>query len=317
MTSQQEMIKIDGSAIRRIREEKGLTQLYLATFIGVTTDTISRWENKRYGTVKRLNAEKLAEALEVEVGELLDLTDKKEEGMADAEAATVEATPPPDDAGEQRPALSLLLPFIALLLALAGAGGWYLLRGSGDRQPAMLGSRSFPGHTAPNSVFPVVLSITGQDNEEVSLIIREDLPESVQPVTAEPGFTSRDKGTLKWIRRTGLPATILLLCRTDDDAISGRRLEFSGSVTQKGMTAIPVTNVRPYLEVAPFHWADSNRDHQIDDEEILSVYDRFSGFEAIGLDFPLIEAVWSAGGYRWDEKGGKFIPQVPAGNQGT
>jgi transcriptional regulator with XRE-family HTH domain len=41
------MVKIDGSKVRRLREQKGLTQLYVATAVQVTTDTISRWENKR------------------------------------------------------------------------------------------------------------------------------------------------------------------------------------------------------------------------------------------------------------------------------
>jgi transcriptional regulator with XRE-family HTH domain len=55
---------LDGAAVRRIREEKRLTQLYVAKVVGVTTDTISRWENNRYPTVRRENLFKLAEALE-------------------------------------------------------------------------------------------------------------------------------------------------------------------------------------------------------------------------------------------------------------
>ena len=62
---------LDGSAAKQIREEKNLTQLYVSKVVGVTTDTISRWENNRYPTIKRDNALKLAEALEVEVEEIL------------------------------------------------------------------------------------------------------------------------------------------------------------------------------------------------------------------------------------------------------
>ena len=39
------MVKIDGTRVRAIREQKGLTQLYVATVVEVTTDTVSRWEN--------------------------------------------------------------------------------------------------------------------------------------------------------------------------------------------------------------------------------------------------------------------------------
>ena len=65
-------VDINGNKIRLIREQKGLTQLYLATVVGVTTDTISRWENRRYPSIKLDNARKLAEALEVSLDELLE-----------------------------------------------------------------------------------------------------------------------------------------------------------------------------------------------------------------------------------------------------
>lgn len=68
----QVMIRIDGTKIRQIREQKGLTQLYIATAVEVTTDTVSRWENKRYPSIKKENALKLAQALEVDLSELME-----------------------------------------------------------------------------------------------------------------------------------------------------------------------------------------------------------------------------------------------------
>ncbi len=53
-------IAVDGTSLRRIREEKRLTQLYVSKVVGVTTDTVSRWENNRYPTIRRDNAVKLA-----------------------------------------------------------------------------------------------------------------------------------------------------------------------------------------------------------------------------------------------------------------
>ena len=67
-----QMVKIDGSKVRSLRESKGLTQLYIATVVEVTTDTISRWENKRYPSIKEENALKLAEALEVTLDDILE-----------------------------------------------------------------------------------------------------------------------------------------------------------------------------------------------------------------------------------------------------
>jgi len=64
-------VAIDGNVIRRIREEKRLTQLYVAKVVGVTTDTVSRWENNSYPTIKWDNALKLAEGMEVDFTEIL------------------------------------------------------------------------------------------------------------------------------------------------------------------------------------------------------------------------------------------------------
>lgn len=93
------MVKIDGAKIRQLRESKGLTQLFLATSVEVTTDTISRWENKRYPTIKRENGIKLAEALEVELDDILDHSDaeaaaEESEGDAQEQADTQTVTPP-------------------------------------------------------------------------------------------------------------------------------------------------------------------------------------------------------------------------------
>ena len=71
----QVMIKIDGARIRQLREQKGLTQLYIATAVDVTTDTVSRWENKRYPSIKKENGIRLAEALEVELEDILEYDD--------------------------------------------------------------------------------------------------------------------------------------------------------------------------------------------------------------------------------------------------
>ena len=62
---------LDSAEVKRIREELQLTQLYVSKVVGVTTDTISRWENNRYPTIRRENALKLAEALDVPLTDIL------------------------------------------------------------------------------------------------------------------------------------------------------------------------------------------------------------------------------------------------------
>ena len=73
------MVKIDGAKVRSLREAQGLTQLFLATTVEVTTDTISRWENKRYPTIKKENGLKLAETLGVELEDILESDDEQQE----------------------------------------------------------------------------------------------------------------------------------------------------------------------------------------------------------------------------------------------
>ena len=102
------MVKIDGSKIRRIREEKGLTQLYIATAVEVTTDTVSRWENKRYPSIKKENGVKLAQALEVGLEDILET--EADEGGLHAAAEKVpkkpaETAPSPQPTSSRRRAV--------------------------------------------------------------------------------------------------------------------------------------------------------------------------------------------------------------------
>ena len=83
------MIRIDGSEVRRLRENNGVTQLYLATAVGVTTDTISRWENGRYPSIKRENGLKLASVLEVTLDDILE---REQEVLTDG-TQSVETVP--------------------------------------------------------------------------------------------------------------------------------------------------------------------------------------------------------------------------------
>ena len=99
-------IAIDGAAIKTIRETKKLTQLYVASVVGVTTDTISRWENNRYPTIRRDNAEKLATALEVRLAEIL---------LQEVVAAVEETAPPGEPARRNRSAI--VCASLALVLA--------------------------------------------------------------------------------------------------------------------------------------------------------------------------------------------------------
>jgi len=305
-----QMIKIDGSKIRRLRESKGLTQLYLATYVGVTTDTVSRWENRRYQTIKQGNAVKLTEALEVELDAILDTEGTEAEPpVPPAEPETVklpEATPL-----HRRKAMQAV-GLIAVFLLLLTTAGYFLIRKPAQVvpiPPAITAERMFPAHCAPNELLPVVIRIKTAATAPLSLIIREELPAGLQAVKATPDFTAVDNQgrSVKWlIKLREKEATISYLCRAPGEAPLNHRLYFSGTVTGKDTAPLVIEPRDAFLEIAPFHWADTNEDLKISDEEILSVYDHYSQFEGMGIDFSLIEDIWSANGYSWDASTKRF-----------
>ena len=305
------VVKIDGDTVRTLRESKGLTQLYVATSVGVTTDTISRWENRRYPSIKKENALKLAEALEVELEEIESREAPEDETNEDQAPATATARQePPGTAGQRRNIpwpLTLALVFtLALTLGLVL---WRIL--PNQKTTAITATRLLPRHTAPGQPFPVLIKINHQGDRVGSLIIKESFPPGAVPLSGSPPFTTIDQERhfIKWISKATEGAdTFAYVTRPGQETIPGRSLIFSGEVTlRKG--AGPALNVAgpETLTIGRHHWSDTNSDNLIDDEEILAVYDTFGAIEQLDFDKTLIDEIWSGSGYRWDADNHKFI----------
>lgn len=298
------MVRIDGRQVRTLREEKGLTQLYLATAVGVTTDTISRWENRHYQSVKLDNARRLAEALEVELGAILD-----EETVPAQEQGPAAPEHPPASSRQDMHRIKLkvgllLVALAALALVVA------LLIGRKPQQQADIGLKAFRKtgtHAMPGYPFPVVITVESS-GAPVSVVIRELLPAHVKVVTSSATLQPQGKAELKWIvkhfsgrQRFGYMVTV-----------SGfDPLTFDGTVTTRaGLRQEVMIGGRQALAMAPFHWADSNQDNVISDDEILVVYDDFEDVPGLDVDVELVEDMWMGRGYRWDsdQKGFVVIP---------
>lgn len=303
------MARIDGDKIRQLRESKGLTQLYLATVVEVTTDTISRWENRRYPTIKRENALKLAEALEVEIEAILESeTEEEQENQTIAEEVTEPSQQTTETSSATQPT-SLkrwLLPIFLLVVAISVF--WLLSADRGTR--SILAHRELPSHTPPGQPFPVVITVSAGDRGAFPLILKETLPEDCQVLDSEPPITNIDPKTneIKWIGRTTEGATTFAYMAVTMNTIEpGDTLSFAGTVTlkQKGrdQTAIRGANA---MTADLFHWADTNRDNSIDDDEILTVYDRYSIIEGLDFDRDLIDDIWANQGYAWDAINSKY-----------
>jgi transcriptional regulator with XRE-family HTH domain len=301
-----QMVKIDGSKVRKLREAQGLTQLYIATVVGVTTDTISRWENKRYPSIKEENALKLAEALKVT---LYDILEKEDEIIKPEETATVAA---PLTRIPKSNRILLWLLFLALILLLPFI--WYSAQK--PEQVPIFATRILPPHTPAGQPFPVIIRVKTKQQGSFSLILKETLPADCELILSEPPFTGIDKktGSLKWIARTNNQVTTFVYLAkklvNESTTSNGAPLRFSGGVTlrdkKSAETKIAGSLVLP---LADYHWADADRNNRIEDAEILAAYDTFSALDNIEYNWQEIDDIWSGEGYHWDRSKQKFIIQ--------
>ena len=295
-TSGVPMIRIDGAKVRQLREDRGLTQLYVATTVEVTTDTISRWENRRYPTIKRENGLRLAAALEVELEQILE--------KPDAVAQSTEKSPHPSPTTHfgiplKRYNLMVNIGLVVMIPVVIGLMIWKKQPGSGELQ--IEATRSLPKACAPGLRFPVIITVhTGR---EMVLLVRENVPAGVEILRTVPDATSQTDNTLKWIRKEGSEHQLTgYLARATGEY--GTPLTFSGSIAvRQGEKQDADISGDASLRLAPVHWADTNGDFIISDDEILEVYDKFGGLPGLELDMDSIEEIWMGSGYRWNTIG--------------
>ncbi len=295
-------VAIDGAVIRRIREDSRLTQLYVAKVVGVTTDTVSRWENNRYPTIRRDNAIKLAEALEVDLADIL----KQDLGESPSSAADPASLPGNSLSGRKRYAFILgALVVVLVLLAI------FWLRQQQGIPLHLQAVRILPPYAAPGS--KILLQVDVEAEQPLKMILKERLPAGWRFVDAKPKASNVDEknGLVRWIFKTPLQqAKIFYLLEVADAARVGEHIEVSGELVANTATG-PYTVAIPSrgkLTVAPLHWADRNGNSVIDDMEILAVSDLSAETGDALVNWNLIEDLWEAGGYRWDQQKRLFVP---------
>jgi transcriptional regulator with XRE-family HTH domain len=287
-------VAIDGSRVRSIRETSKLTQLYVANVVGVTTDTISRWENNRYPTIKRDNAEKLAMALNVELEEIM----KSEETPAAPEE-------PPPTQGNRRMVVTLLL--IVVLLVIAATALFF-------RHRAMhpVAVRKLPRFGAPGEIIPVQIRVTRNSPDSAGFILKERLPDGWRLVASSPPTPSGQLSLkeVKWLVPAGSgQITISYTAQITPTATLKSSVAFTGSTvsSSKGFSRTENVGGDRIVKVAGVHWADSNGDGRIDDDEIMPAYYLTEEMKGLGLDWKTIESIWNARGYLWDRQKRDFI----------
>lgn len=294
------MVEIDGHKIKQLRESQGLTQLYIATVVEVTTDTISRWENKRYPSIKRENALKLAEALEVELDDILLKEKESTDALDEA---------PESQLAENKLYSSKVYATIAIFIVILSVSIVGILHFR-KAQPIVQAQRIMPSNTITGLPFPIVIKVHSSHSGPISLILKEKLPENCEILVTSPLVaSSAAKGEIKWIQKINSTSRFSYLVKIVGE--TGKKVTFSGSVaiSQRDNTPIHVSGSNT-VQLGTFHWADNDGNNQIDDQEILNVFDRYSDIDDFKIDIDLIERMWLGSSYTWDTEK-KLISVAP------
>ena len=247
-------------------------------------------------TIKRENGLRLAAALEVELEEILE--------KPNVTADSTEKSPHPSPATHFgiplkkynlliNIGLGVMIPVVISLMI------WKKQPGSGEIQ--IEATRSLPTACAPGLSFPVILTV--HTDREMALLVQETVPAGVEILKTVPDATSQSGNTVKWIRKEGGEHLLTgYLARAAGEY--GTQLTFSGSIAvRQGQKQGADISGDDSLRLAPVHWADTNGDFIISDDEILEVYDKFGGLPGLELDLDSIEEIWIGSGYRWNKKG--------------
>lgn len=289
-------VAVDGSALRRIREQKRLTQLYVSKVVGVTTDTVSRWENNRYPTIRRENAVKLAEALEVDLEEILR-QDKEDETL------TTKAGQGP---------LLKWWPVVLLIIAVPLFIWLSLSYHNAPADPLLRVKRMLPAHVAPGHELLVQVTITS-DTPLRGIILKEEFPPEWEFISSEPEVASVDQesGVARWIFRNPTVPLVLyyrLAVPREIDLESEVRVTGELIANPDGQQTIMPVVASEKTTIRPFHWADTDRDLMIDDMEILIFSELTENTSELDNEWFVVEQIWHAGAYRWDEDNFRFVP---------
>lgn len=306
-------VDINGDKIRLLREQKDLTQLYLATVVGVTTDTISRWENRRYPSIKLDNAKKLAEALGVALEDLLDDKDPVSgEDLQDSQERSEPVGPlsSPTPAGRLGPLHSKRWLGVGGGLLLVLAAGFFFLQA--HYHSGVTTERILPKHTAPNLPFPVIVQVTGSADSIHTLLVREELLGDGEAIGSSPeGEPPKHFGrNPRWIGKlVNGRATFLYLVQPGKKLRQQEEIRFKGElIVGEGRSSGEKIGGAERIALEPYHWVDVDRDYVISDSEILKAHETYALPGENLINFTAIEELWVAGRYTLNKKTMAFVP---------
>jgi transcriptional regulator with XRE-family HTH domain len=302
-------VAVDGNALRRIREEKRLTQLYVSKVVGVTTDTVSRWENNRYPTIRRENAVKLAEALEVDLEDILK--------------QDVQAQPIPENQ-QSKSFIKRFWPIAAIVLLALSLIWFFIPQRKVPFDPQLQARRILPPHVAPGHELLVQL-VLATEAPLKGMILKEEFPPGWKFISSEPEAASVDiaTGVARWIfRNPETPLHVYYRLGVPHDVQPEKKIAVSGELIANpdGQQLVLPISAAQQTSIRPFHWADTNADYVIDDMEILIFSELTENTSELDEEWYLVEQIWHSGSYRWDNVYYRFVPthveELPAATHG-
>jgi len=289
------MVRVSGAKIRSLREEQNLTQLYLATAVGVTTETISRWERKDSPTIKEENGLKLAESLAVSLEGLLD----QDNQVTKEESKGKEVIAPAKPKNSNKKVIA------AAILAACALLFFFFQKSTVMNFSA---KRIMPAHSVAGQPFPVVIGVDFMAGKSSSLLLKEQLPPGCSVLRTVPAATVADADFIKWIEKKGSGKrsfSYIASCVAKDEAQD--TFSFQGTLLVRQFSRQELfVNGRSRHQLSDFHWADSNKDNIIDDEELLAVYDDFGSVDGLFDDMEEVESIWMGSNYRWNAQQSVF-----------
>ena len=297
------MININGSIIKQLREQQGLTQLYLATVVGVTTDTISRWENKRYPSIKRDNGLKLAEALNVQLEDLIENAPDNENTAKTGHPELSASKELYKTAASRLSRNMIMFILTASLVCIVITYIWFFVHPTSPH--VFSATRIVPANCIDGQPFPVVIEITGAPETATAIILKESLPLNATIHATSPKIASGalKNNQIRWLKKINSTEQFAYVL-----SISGNEMAdigFSGTAALSHNSEVLIDGQNT-ITVGLHHWADTNKDNTISDDEILTVYDQYTEIDDIDLDIDLIEEIWLGSEYHWDDATGTY-----------
>jgi hypothetical protein len=165
--------------------------------------------------------------------------------------------------------------------------------------------RKLPRFGAPGEVIPVQIRVSRKSPDSSGFILKERLPDGWRLVASSPPAAagSLSLKEVKWLVPPGSgQITISYTAQISPTAKLKSDAAFAGSTVSAadGFSRTEEVGGNRVIKVAGVHWADTNGDGRIDDDEIMPAYYLTEEMKGLGLDWKTIEAIWNSRGYVWN-----------------